>query len=249
MPNAESAPGAIQRLHGAWDTDAGRAWCRTLPTLVATAAPDAVVYRGRNTLYRLAGVDRPVVVKAFGAGKWWRRGRGPQKAGASFDHAQKLLRLGIGTPEPLAVVAARGTGGFFVCAWADGCRSVWDLHDDLLPARHLAELAQFVARMHEAGAHHQDLTPGNVLLKPEGDGFTHLLVDCNRMRFGPVSLRTGLAALAKLECQGRLVAAYAAARGADVASAQRIYVRVTLIERTARRLKDATRPLRRRVGL
>ena len=241
--------GAIQRLHGAWDTEAGRAWCQALPTLLAQAPTDAAIYRGRNALYRLPGVDRQVVIKAFGNGTWWRRGRGPMKATASYDHAAKLMRLGLGTPEPLAVVHARGTGGFYVCAWEDGCRSVWDLHDGLLPAQHAAALAAFVARLHEAGVHHHDLTPGNVLLKPNGAAFDFLLVDCNRMRFGPVSLTTGLAALAKLECHGHLVAPYAAARGADPARAQRIFARVTLIERTTRRMKDVTRPLRRRVGL
>ena len=126
---------------------------------------------------------------------------------------------------------------------------MWDLHDGLLPASGFAPLAEFVARMHEASVHHADLTPGNVLLQPVGDGFAHLLVDLNRMRFAPVSLRTGLAALAKLECAGHLVAPYAAARGADPVVAQRIYARVTLLERTSRRLKDATRPLRRKLGL
>ena len=242
-------PGAIQRLHGAWDTEAGRAWCQALPTLLSRAPAEAAFYRGRNTLSRLAGVDRPVVIKAFGSGTWWRRGRGPMKATASYDHAQRLVRAGFGTPEPLAVVHARGTGGFYICAWEDGCRSVWDLHDGLIPAHHATALAEFIAKLHEAGIHHHDLTPGNVLLKPVGDAFEFLLVDCNRMRFGPVPLSTGLAALAKLECQGHLVAPYAAARGADVLRAQRIFARVTLLERTTRRMKDATRPLRRRVGL
>ena len=249
-PSVDQPPqGAIQRLHGAWDNAAGRAWCLDLPAQLAEAPAEATFYRGRNTLSRLPGIDRPVVVKAFGKGRWWRRGQGPHKATASYDHAQRLLRLGIGTPEPLAVVAARGTGGFYVCAWEDGCRSVWDLHDGLLPAEHLVALAEFIARLHEAGAHHHDLTPGNVLLKPVATGFEFLLVDCNRMRFGPVSLSTGLAALAKLECHGQLVAPYAAARGVDLRRAQRIAARVTWWERTTRRCKDASRPLRRRVGL
>jgi len=255
MPDPAGSPilppptGALQRLHGAWDTEAGRAWCQSLPALLARAPTEAAFYRGRNTLYRLAGVDRPVVIKAFGNGRWWRRGRGPMKATASYDHALRLVRLGFGTPEPLAVVYARGTGGYYVCAWEDGCRSVWDLHDGLIPTQHATALAEMVAKLHEAGVHHLDLTPGNVLLKPVGNAFEFLLVDCNRMRFGPVSLSTGLAALAKLECHGQLLKAYAAARGADLARAQRIFARVTLLERTTRRMKDATRPLRRRVGL
>ncbi len=241
--------GAIQRLHGAWDHAAGRAWCLGLPAALAAAPAAATIYRGRNTLFRLPGVDRPVVVKAFARGRWWRRGRGPQKATASYDHALRLMRLGLGTPEPLAVVYARGTGGFYVCAWEDGCRSVWDLHDGVLPARHVVALAEFIARLHEAGVHHYDLTPGNILLKPQGEDFVFLLVDCNRMHFGPVSLRTGLAALAKLECHGQLVAPYAAARRVDLRRAQKIAARVTWWERTTRRFKDASRPLRRRVGL
>ena len=248
-PVPDALPGAVLRLHGAWDTPAGRAWCASLPGLVANAPEAAVIYRGRNVLVRLDGPTGPVVVKAFGRGKWWRTRQGLGKAGESYDHGTRALRLGVATPEPRAVILARGTGGFYVCDWIPGCRSVWDLHDGLLPASGFAPLAEFVARMHEAGVHHADLTPGNVLLQPVGDGFAHLLVDLNRMRFAPVSLRTGLAALAKLECAGHLVAPYAAARGADPVAAQRIYARVTLLERTSRRLKDATRPLRRKLGL
>ena len=241
--------GSILRLHGSWDTDAGRAWCRALPGLVAAAPAEQVIYRGRNILVRLDGPSGAVVVKAFGRGKWWRARRSSGKSAESYDHGVHALRLGIATPEPRAAVAARGTGGFYVCDWIDGCRSVWDLHDGVLPERHLASLAEFVARMHEAGVHHQDLTPGNVLLRPDGEGFDHLLVDLNRMRFGPVTLRAGLAALAKLECHGRLVGTYAAARGIDPVRAARLFARATLIERTARRMKNVTRPWRRKVGL
>lgn len=242
-------PGSILRLHGAWDTEAGRAWCMALPETLAQAADSAVVYRARNVLTRLDGPTGPVVVKAFGRGKWWKPSRGLGKAGASYDNGVRCLRLAIGTPEPRAAVLAPGTGGFYVCDWSDGCRSVWDLHDGTLPDQHLAPLAEFVARMHQAGVHHQDLTPGNVLLRPVGTGFEHQLIDLNRMRFAPVTLRAGLAALAKLECHGRLLEPYARAREADVARAQRIFDRLTLIERTSRRLKNATRPWRRKVGL
>lgn len=246
--------GAIQRLHGAWDNPIGQEWCVDLPARIAAAEPSAIIYAGRNTLYRFAGPDRPVVVKAFGIGNGlrWRRGRGPDKAAASYDHAARLLRLGLGTPEPLAVIVARRSRAYYVCAWEDGCRSVWDIHDGVLSAEAGVALAQFIARMHDAGAHHQDLTPGNVLLKPltqdQSAAFDHLLVDCNRMRFGPVSLRTGLAALAKLACRGTLVEPYARARGADLHLAKRIFARVTTIERTTRWFKDSTRPLRRCLG-
>lgn len=241
--------GAILRLHGSWDTDASRAWCLELPELVAAAPPAAVVYRARNTLVRLDGPTGPVVVKAFGKGKPWRLHLNTSKAAESWDHAVRVLRVGLSTPEPRAAVAASGTGGFFVCDWVEGCRSVWDLHDGTLAAEHLPRLAEYVARMHELGVHHRDLTPGNVLLREAGKEFEHVLIDLNRMQFGPVSLTVGLAALAKLECHGALCAPYAVARGVEVAKARRIYNRLTLIERTTRAFKNATRPLRRKVGL
>lgn len=249
VADCPAMPGAILRLHGSWDTDAGRAWCGELPALVAAAPESAVVYRSRNTLVRLEGPSGPVVVKAFGKGKAWRLTPGISKAAESWDHGVHLLRLGLATPEPRAAVAATGTGGFYVCDWADGCRSVWDLHDGVLPARHLPLLAQFVARMHDLGVHHRDLTPGNVLLRAAGEDFEHLLIDLNRMRFAPVSLSVGLAALAKLECHGALLEPYAVARGVDLERARRTYSRLTFVERTTRSLKNATRPLRRRIGL
>jgi hypothetical protein len=243
------AIGSILRLHGSWDTDAGRAWCQELPERVAAAPDDAVVYRARNVLVRLESPTGPVVVKAFGKGKWWRPKKSLSKAVESWDNGVRTLRLGVATPEPRAAVLATGTGGFYVCDWAAGCRSVWDLHDGLLADVEYTALAEFVARMHDLGVHHKDLTPGNILLRPEGAGFAHLLVDLNRMRFGPVSIGMGLAALAKLECHGKLVADYARARGLDPHAAQRRFARLTLIERTSRRFKNATRPWRRKIGM
>ena len=233
-----------------FDTDAGRAWAATLPALVASAPESAVIYRARNTLVRVPGPDgAEVVVKAFGRGKWWRPGSGPIKARKSFAAALRLVQAGVGTPAPVAAVAAEGRG-YYACAWIPGCASVWDLHDGKHPAERTADLARFVAAMHEAGVLHRDNTPGNILLHPRADGaFDHLVVDCNRVAFGPVGLITGLKNLVMLECHGQLLAPYLEARRALTPANRRWYTWWAAEHRWRWAIKRSSRPLRRKLGM
>ncbi len=233
-----------------FDTVNGRAWAADLAAMVAAAPDDAVIYRARNTLVRLPGPDgAEVVVKAFGKGKVWRPGSGPIKARKSFQAAIKLVAAGVGTPAPVAAVTSQGRG-FYACAWAPGCASVWDLHDGKLTDADTEDLARFVARMHEADVLHRDNTPGNILLRPRADGrFDHLVVDCNRVAFGPVGILAGLKNLVMLECQGRLVGPYLAARQADSALHRKWYAACAAEHRWRWAIKRGTRPLRRKLGM
>lgn len=58
-------------------------------------------------------------------------------------------------------------------------------------------LARFAAKIHDSNVLHKDFTPGNVLWKQDEEGFHFSIVDINRMRFGPVSVKQGLFNLRK----------------------------------------------------
>lgn len=205
------------------------------------AASEQVVYRGRNVLVRLDWVGEQVVVKCFP------KPRGAIKARKAFTHALKLHELGLGTPAAYAAVESADGAGWFACAWIAGCRAVWDLHDRIIPDsdRHCRALGAFVGRMHEAGVHHRDLTPGNILLAPQGEDFEHLIVDHNRMGFGPIGALRGVAALVKLECQGRTLPGYCEARGLAYGPALMSFRGVWCWHRILWAVKNSTRPLRR----
>lgn len=248
-PEASSV--SVLRLRPEWDDADGRALAASLPALAAGAGPEAVVYRARNTLVRGELRGRMAVVKCFPARPRWKRPLASvSKAVKAYDHAIGLLARGIATPEPFCAVQAADGRAWFACAWEAGCHSVWELHRDELPGadRHCEELGAFIGRLHEAGCDHRDLTPGNVLLRPSGAGFDHLLVDCNRLRFAPVTARLGLARLVSLECAGRTLPGYCRERGIPLSWARRFYGAVADWHRLKWWIKDGTRPWRRRLG-
>lgn len=242
----------VLRIAQDWDTPGHRELCAALPRLVATTPGEAVVHRGRNTLVRLDADGTAVVAKMFppkrGLKGLLRRGC---KAVQAYDHAARLIDLGIGTPTPLAAVRYADGSACYLCAWAAGCRQVWDLHDGLVPEgdRIATDLGAFVACMHLAEVLHRDNTPGNILLKPVEDRFEFLVVDTNRMRFGPVGLWAGLGSLVQLECDDRLLEGYCWARGCAGGLARFIFRVQRLRHQLNWSLKNGTRPLRRRLGL
>jgi hypothetical protein len=224
-----------------WAEPRHRQLAESLPAQVASS--DQVVYRGRNVLVRLDWLGEPVVVKCFPSP------RGAIKARKAFTHALRLAELGLGTPAAYAALEGADGAGWFACAWIPDCRAVWDLHDRAIPDsdRHCRELGAFIGRMHAAGVHHRDLTPGNILLAPQGDGFAHYIVDHNRMGFAPIGALRGLAALVKLECQGRTVEGYCQARGLARGPAQAWYRLVWVWHRILWAVKNRTRRWRRRL--
>jgi tRNA A-37 threonylcarbamoyl transferase component Bud32 len=245
----------IVRLAPDWDTPTIRTLLQDLPQTIAATSADGVIYRGRNTLTRLTIAGREMVAKAFPPARTLlkrvqRIGR-DSKAVRAFDHAQRMQQLGIGTPEPLAVIEAADGRAWYLCAWADGCVTFRDVsrHNKPEHTSLCAALGTFIGHMHQVGAYHFDSTPGNILYRPEQQPPTFLVVDCNRMRFGRVGVWSGLRTLAQLDQHGRLLDSYCAARGWTAARIGWLYrLRLTL-EGWGRRLKNLTRPLRRKLGL
>ena len=77
--------------------------------------------------------------------------------------------------------------------------------------------------MHEKGILHKDFTPGNILYKKDDAGYHFMLVDINRMSFGPISTKQGLPYLIKFwgpkHFTELVIEAYCKVRNADVQQA------------------------------
>jgi hypothetical protein len=252
----------IVRLADGWDDPVHRAFCAELEALSLEVRPEEVIHRGRNLIFRHFVASDEVAVKRFpvsGGRRLVYRLR-TSKAVRAFDHATRLLAIGVGTPRPLGAVEVRHGRGliasYYCCALVSGFREARALKRPDVPGRALllGELGAFVGRLHELGAMHRDLTSGNVLLLPDPSlpgGVSFQLVDINRMRFGKVGVRAGLTNLAQLRLHddGLLLAGYCRARGVAPLDVGGYYRLRSGLRSAGRTLKDRTRPLRRRLGL
>lgn len=144
----------------------------------------------------------------------------------AFRYPQRLLPMGVDTPEPVAYIEERRGGllgySFFIslqCSYEHTLKDAGNAEQATYEA--LAEaLGRFTASMHDKQVMHRDYSPGNVLYHVDADGHYHFsLVDINRMHFGPVDERQGCLNFIRLWGPKRffelLVRAYAEARGFD----------------------------------
>lgn len=148
------------------------------------------------------------------------------KGRRAYEYPQHLLACGIETPEAVAYIEERRCGllgySYFVSIQCPYGHTMYELGNAKAGdyGRLAADFARFTARLHESGIMHLDYSPGNILFDSTPDGeYRFSLVDINRMRFGHVSMRRGLANLTRLWGPKQLfmdiVSAYARARGFD----------------------------------
>lgn len=230
--------------------------CR-LPDLFAVSGE--VIYSKRNEVrvFEIAGqrwvvkrYKRPNLVQRLSCSL----GR-KSKAHRALLYADRLRRMGIDTPAPVAAVDCyRGLvyeQGYFVSA-EDRRPSCMDLRDrPELPYREaLAQaLAHYLVTLHARGFLHGDTNLGNFLYSREADGtFRFAVIDVNRSRFvASPTRRQCLANLMRLshrrEVLRLVVGAYAAERGWDIAATvEDVIGRVRRFERR----KELLRKLKRK---
>ena len=180
------------------------------------AARGVTLHAGRNLIKKVTvrgHAEEPVevAVKAFRVPA---RPRGllyahlrPSKARRSMAHAEKLLALGIGTPDPVACIEYVAAGclreSYYVCRYWPGDIDLWKLLYRSGPPGEATEsllehLARFTHRLHERGVQHLDYNPGNILARSSGTGFDFALVDLNRLRFGTLDMGERIAGLVRL---------------------------------------------------
>lgn len=173
-----------------------------------------MLHAGRNTIRLLAQEGELLATKRFrqpGAlqGILYAHIR-RSKARRSFEHAVRLINLGIGTPQPVAWSEYRRKGrltdSFYVSRYSDlkPLSEFAARFPDTASRPVLDAFARFVAELHEKGIDHRDFNQGNILCgySPEEGQWRFELIDINRMRFldRPLTPRQCMINLRRLSC-------------------------------------------------
>lgn len=173
-----------------------------------------VLHAGRNTIRRFTQEGETLAVKRFKQPGFlqgilyahFRR----SKARRSFEHAMRLVGLGIGTPQPVAWSEYRRNGRLTNSFYISGYSELKPLSEfarrfpDVESRPALDAFARFVAELHEKGIDHRDFNQGNILCgyDPEEKQWRFELIDINLMRFldRPLTPRQCMINLRRLSC-------------------------------------------------
>ncbi len=154
----------------------------------------ATIHHARNVLKVFTVNERRIVVKAFKVPNIINRiAYGffrDSKAARSYLYSQKLIRLGIATPRPIAFVEYKTLGllqqSYYVCEYLEESFEIRAVLRDAHFANReqiFKAFAAFSYQLHEAGVYHVDYSPGNVLITEEAGHYDFSIVDVNRMEF------------------------------------------------------------------
>lgn len=173
-----------------------------------------VLHAGRNTIRLLVINGELLAAKRFKQpgilqGYLYARFR-RSKARRSFEHAARLVGLGIGTPQPVAWSEYRRKGrltdSFYVSRYSDlkPLSEIAARFPDAESRPALDAFARFVAELHGKGIDHRDFNQGNILCgcSPDSGQWRFELIDINRMRFlgRPLTPRQCMINLRRLSC-------------------------------------------------
>lgn len=140
--------------------------------------------------------------------KFFRKG----KAQRSFEYAKKLQELGFGTPQPMAYYEFT-TPFLFKKSYYLSEHLPYDLtyreltHDFNYPDHEkiLRAFTRFTYYLHESNINFLDHSPGNTLIRKNGNNYDFYLVDLNRMKFEIMDLDARLKNFARLTFHKSLV--------------------------------------------
>ncbi len=154
---------------------------------------DDIITKKRNIIKRVEYNGKKIVVKSFKTpnviNKFAYRFIRASKAKRSFLNAQRLIKLDIKTPKPIAYVEFFEPlleKSFYVCEYFDFDFEMRDvLADNNFRNREkiFDRFIEFSYDLHQKGVYHVDYSPGNVLIKQLNDKYVFSIVDVNRMAF------------------------------------------------------------------
>lgn len=194
-----------------------------------------VLYQGRNVLKRFCIDGVSVVVKSYKIPIWFNRivyrfFRLP-KAVRSYDYAELLRSIGVGSPAPVGYhIEENGLlmGRSYFVSQESECpftyRDIQNYSGNLNEL--LRAIARMTARLHDNGILHKDYSAGNILYGETLEGVVLEVIDLNRIRFGKVDMQTGCENFSRLpgsvEMLDVLADEYAHCRGFNTNECRRI---------------------------
>lgn len=235
----------------------------TLPSIANDLPADALLRGGRNEVYRIEHAGHSLVLKRFANKGAWKKIAykiSTSKARRSYEHSLKLMEIGLLSPKPICWREDWASGwlreSYYVSAFVDYEHDANALSDpSTADWQRKATLAgEIIGKMHEAKVEHLDFNSGNLLFKQDAQGeWQGFVIDNNRMRMGAVPPNRGIKALFLMGLENEplnlLIEAYAKTRKLDLANCRAKYFK-TLKRHTLKwRIKNRTRPWRRKFGL
>lgn len=188
------------------------------------------IHSGRNTIKVFEEKEYKIVVKSFRIPIFFNQIIygifRASKARRSYEYAEKLIKLGIGTPTPIGFYEQR-CGFLFSKSYFANLQSVCPYQfTDLIknsdfPNRNeiLKVIGRFTANLHDNGILHRDYSAGNILFQQKGDNIDIEILDLNRMEFGKVDLEKGCRNFERLNIDAEslkiMAKEYALTRGFD----------------------------------
>lgn len=134
------------------------------------------------------------------------------KARRSFEYANKLLSLGIGTPNPIAYYEDSSfflfKKSYYVSEQLKYDLTFRELDGDFNYPNHeklLRAFTRFTFELHQKGINFLDHSPGNTLIKIKDSSYDFYLVDLNRMKFESMPFEKGVGNFARLTKHEALV--------------------------------------------
>ena len=135
------------------------------------------------------------------------------KAQRSFEYANKLIDLNIGTPQPIAYYEYKTTfffnKSYYISVQQDCDLTYRELTKDAHYPDHeniLRAFTRFTYNLHENNVNFLDHSPGNTLIKKVDGSYKFYLVDLNRMNFEPMSFEKRIKNFAKLSTSKHMIA-------------------------------------------
>ncbi|RSK40697.1 lipopolysaccharide kinase InaA family protein [Mangrovimonas spongiae] len=134
------------------------------------------------------------------------------KAQRSYEYANKLIKLGIGTPQPIAyyefTTPLLFKKSFYISEQLDCDYTYRDLTQDFNIPNYepiLRAFTRFTYKLHENNVLFLDHSPGNTLIKVNNNDYEFFLVDLNRMEFKPLDFNTRIKNFARLTIHEKMV--------------------------------------------
>ncbi|MCH6258859.1 lipopolysaccharide kinase InaA family protein [Puniceicoccaceae bacterium K14] len=243
--------------------DSWRGLVENIDKIRSGLTPNALLQGGRNDVYKIEHEGKQLVLKCFynrGAWKKVAYKLSTSKARRSYLHSQKLINIGINSPSPIFWRedwdGAWLQNSYYVSEFLDYAHDGRSFNDSSIEDKtfKIRLAAETIACMHEAEIEHLDLNPANFLFKQGIDRKWQIyIIDNNRMKVGPVSLKRGITPLLLMELKGEdldlLIASYSKVRNVDTADCRNLYFNTLNRHNLKWRIKSKTRPWRRKIGL